>query len=302
MTNQIEVVAEPNNLCGEGPIWDPRENRLLWVDIINRHVYQLREGRAEPEIISRGLTVSGVALMEDDSLLLAGAAGIHLWRGQDDYDTIATEHEGEKLAINDIVADPAGRLYAGSLFWPDGKMEKLGKLYLVDNDGSVRVVDEGIELSNGLGFSPDDRTLYYADSTARAIYAYDVDASTGTLSNRRVLVRVGTDEGIPDGLTVDSEGYIWSAQWYGAQIVRYDPDGAVHSRVPMPVKQVSCVTFGGPDCTDLYVTTAASSWVGPHAPAGYDFDAPNIGGSLYRLRTDVPGRPERRCKIAVPAE
>ena len=211
--------------------------------------------------------------------------------------TIAAEHEGEPLAVNDITADSAGRLYAGTMFWTDDGMKKHGKLYLIDTDGSVRVVDEGIELANGLALSADGRTLYFTDSTARVIYAYDVEPATGGLSRRRVLVRIGLDEGIPDGLTIDVEGYLWSAQWYGAQIVRYDPDGKVHSRVPMPVTQVSSCGFGGPEYRDLYITTAAGSWASPYAPTGYDYDAGNFGGSLYRLRVDVPGRPESICRI-----
>ncbi|MCX7425584.1 MAG: SMP-30/gluconolactonase/LRE family protein [Planctomycetia bacterium] len=219
--NQVEVVARPNTLCGEGPIWDPRANRLLFVDNAQNLVYQIPADRTEPQLISRGLMVGGIALMEDDSLLFAGAAGVHVWRAQDDYRTIAAEHDGEPLAVNDITADPAGRLYAGTMFWNDAGMEKHGKLYLIDTDGSVHVVDEGIELSNGLALSGDGRTLYLTDSTARVIYAYDVEPSTGALSQRRVLVRIGLDEGIPDGLTIDVEGYLWSAQWYGAQVVRY---------------------------------------------------------------------------------
>ena len=129
------------------------------------------------------------------------------------------------------------------------------------------------------------------------IYAYDVEPATGELSDGGCWFASGSDEGIPDGLTIDAEGYLWSAEWYGAQIVRYDPDGKVHSRVPMPVTQVSSCGFGGPEYRDLYITTAAGSWASPYAPTGYDYDAGNFGGSLYRLRVDVPGRPESICRI-----
>jgi D-xylonolactonase len=176
-------------------------------------------------------------------------------------------------------------------------MEKHGKLYLISPDGSAEVVADGIELSNGLGFSPDNRTLYYTDSSARRIYAYDADAASGKLSNRRVFVQVPTEEGIPDGLTVDADGYVWSAQWYGAQIVRYDEDGKVERRIGLPVTQVSSCQFGGPDLTDLYVTTAGNSWEGPYAPPGYDFKAGNIGGPLYRVRLDIQGKPEHEARF-----
>src|SRR5207247_7061215 len=137
-------------------------------------------------------------------------------------------------------------------------------------------VEEGVELANGLGFSPDNRTLYFTDSAARKIYAYDVQPETGRLSNRRIFASVTADEGLPDGLTVDAEGFVWSAQWYGSQVVRYDPDGKVERRIAMPITQVSSVAFGGENLTDLYITSAGGSWASQLAPPGYNFDAPNI--------------------------
>ena len=171
-------------------------------------------------------------------------------------------------------------------------MEKLGKLYLIAPDGSAEIVDEGIALSNGLGLSGDGRTLYYSDSTRRVIYAYDVDPRNGQLSNRRSFVQVPETEGLPDGLTVDAEDHVWSAQWYGGQIVRYDPDGKVERRIEFPVKQVSSLTFGGVHWEDLYVTTAADPWPSPYLPVGFTGFAGKVGGPVYRLRVGVPGRPE----------
>jgi D-xylonolactonase len=230
--------------------------------------------------------VSGLALNADGSLVFAGATGIHL-HGR----TLVEEF------FNDILADPRGKLYAGTLHWGADGLVKPGQLLLIDPSGAVRVVDEGIEIANGLGLSPDSRTLYFADSARRVIYAYDVDPATGSLSRRRTFVQVPKDEGLPDGLTVDREGFVWCAQWYGSQVVRYDPDGRVERRIPMPVRQVSSVIFGGPDYTDLYITTAADPWPSPLAPPGYDPKAPDQGGSLYRIRVDVQGRPDYRAAL-----
>lgn len=157
------------------------------------------------------------------------------------------------------------------------------------------MVDEEIEMSNGLGLSPDDGTLYFADSAARRIFAYDVQ-SDGGLQNKRVLVQVPREEGLPDGLTVDAQGFVWSAQWYGGQVVRYDPDGRVERRLALPVTQVSSVAFGGDDLTELFITTAGALWRGPLTPPGFDFDAPP-GGNLYRLRLDIAGKPEHRTEL-----
>src|SRR5438874_572771 len=245
MNYNIEIVADDKNRCGEAPIWDTGSQRLIWADIERALVYEWSPARARKSILSRDLPVSGIALNAGETFAFAGAAGLHVWHSQGDYRTVLSEHEGEKLAFNDIIADPKGRIYAGTLFWGPNGMDKRGKLYLINNDGSARVVDEGIELSNGLGLSPDYGTLYYADSAARKIYAYDVQIETGGLSNKRVFVKVPANEGIPDGLTVDAEGFVWCAHWYGAQVVRYDPEGKAERRIAMPVRQVSSVAFGG---------------------------------------------------------
>jgi sugar lactone lactonase YvrE len=297
MPPTLETIAQDNNRCGEGPIWDAAGQRLIWTDIENSLVYQYVPATGEKTILSRDLMVAGIALNRTGELVFAGATGLHLWRGQDDYRTLTSEHQGESFFFNDIIAGPTGRVYGGTVYWgPDG-MEKPGKLYLFERDGTARIVDDAIQLANGLGFSPDHRTLYFADSAVRTIYAYEVHPATGALSNRRPFVRVPAGEGLPDGLTVDGEGFVWSAQWYGSQVVRYDPEGKVERRIAMPVTQVSSVAFGGENLTDLYITTAGDSWPSHLAPPGYNFDAANIGGSLYRLRLDIQGRLEHPADL-----
>lgn len=299
MAYTIEEVARTQDKCGEAPTWVASTGRVLWVDNESNILRELDPTSGEVGVLHRDLMVSGIAINRPGGYIFAGATGLHVWNGQGSCRTVVAEHAGELLQFNDIIADPQGRVYAGTFYWGAGGMEKFGKLYLVQPNGKTVVADEGIELSNGLGFSPDQRTLYYTDSSARRIYAYDVNAADGALSGRRIFVQVPGDEGIPDGLTVDAEGFVWSAQWYGAQIVRYDPQGCVERRIAMPAKQVSSLAFGGPDLTNLYVTTAANSWVGPYAPPGYDFHAGTIGGSLYRMRVDVRGKPEFEADFAV---
>ena len=294
MSAGLEVIADDGNLIGEGPIWDGESNRLLWTDISSSLVYQI-DAAGNKSIINRGLVVNGIGLNRDDRLVFSGAGGLFLSSGEGEHRNIASENEGEALSFNDMIVGPQGRVYAGTMYWGDNGKERDGKLYLFDSSGGVEVVAEGIELSNGLGFSPDEQTLYYSDSAARRIYAFDADAATGRLENRRVFVQVPGDEGIPDGMTVDADGFVWSAQWYGGQVVRYDPGGSVERRLPMPVKQVSAVAFGGPDLDELYITSAGGSWPSDVAPPGYDFEAPNMGGPLYRLRVDVRGKPEFRA-------
>ncbi|HZN69870.1 MAG TPA: SMP-30/gluconolactonase/LRE family protein [Tepidisphaeraceae bacterium] len=297
MSEVERVPVGGDDRCGEAPIWDTWRTRLLWADINASVVYEYRPGDRDRAVLSRDLPVSGLAINNDARLVLAGATGLHLWTARGEYRTVVSEHEGQPLVFNDIIAGPTGRVYAGTLYWDDNGMQRPGRLYLIERDGTLRVVDEGIELSNGLGFSPDNRTLYYADSARRVIYAYDVDGASGNLSRKRLFVQVEGDEGIPDGLSADIEGYVWCAQWYGGQVVRYDPEGRVERRVPLPVRQVASLACGGSDLMDLYITTAGENWPSHLAPPGYDYAAGNFGGGLYKLRLDVPGKPEHLAAL-----
>ena len=296
MSLTIDIVADTHDSCGEAPIWDAAGKRVIWTDNESSKVYQWPAAGGAATLLSDGLQVSGIAFNADGRLVFAGAGGVHLWRGPGDYQTLVTEYGGVPLSINDMIADPKGRLYAGTMFWgPDG-MVRAGALYLVERAGTIRPVEEGIGLSNGLGFSPDDRTLYYTDSTARRIYAYNL-AADGSLSGKRVFAEVSADEGVPDGLTVDADGFVWSATWYGGQIVRYDPQGKLERRIKLPYKQTSSLIFGGPDLDEIFVTTAFNSWRGPYTPPGYDFDK-NIGGPLLRVRgTGIRGRLEHVAQL-----
>jgi D-xylonolactonase len=132
---------------------------------------------------------------------------------------------------------------------------------------------------------------------ARRIYAYDYDRRTGGLRNRHVLVQVPVDEGVPDGLTVDVEGFLWSAQWYGSSVVRYDPEGKVERRISFPAKQVSSVAFGGKDLNDIFVTSAGKSWPSPVMPKSYDAVSGNFGGQLYCVNLGIQGKLNYRANI-----
>jgi D-xylonolactonase len=308
MAPSLELLVSQNDRCGECPIWDSDSQRLIWNDMNASRVFAFdwKSGDAEA-LDNKELNAAGMAFNESGGLVFAGTGGLHLWRGsplpmgegrgEGEHRTLLTHHLDEYLNFNDILADPKGRLYAGTWYWGATEYEKLGKLYLIETDGSVSIQDEGIELSNGLGLSPDEKTLYYADSTARKIYAYDVDSASGALSNRRIFVDVPLTEGIPDGLTVDSQGYVWSAQWYGSQVVRYDPDGKVERRIQVPASQVTCMAFGGPDWNELYITTASEDWQTRYAPPGYDSSKVHIGGELYRLKLDIQGKPEYKTRF-----
>src|ERR1700685_1586971 len=203
-------------------------------------------------MIKSGLEINSYRFNEPGGFVIANNSGIWLWDGDEKTNLIASEVAGAKCQMNDCISDPAGRLYSASCFYDPQRDYLRGKLMRVDIDGKVTILDDGFDLPNGFAFSLDYKTLYFTDSVARRIYAYDYEQASGNLRHRRVLVQVPSTEGIPDGLMTDSEGFLWSAQWYGSCVVRYDPDGKIERRITTPAKQTSCMGFGGPDMNELF--------------------------------------------------
>lgn len=228
-----------------------------------------------------------MTLQADGALLLFMAKGaVAIWRdGKLEYiiDEIFEERESR---FNDVIADPIGRVFCGTL----PTKERLGRLYRLDTDGSITPVLEDIAISNGMGFTPDCKQMYHTDSHLRRIYLFDYDQNSGTLTNKRLFVETPADQGVPDGMTVDAEGYVWSARWNGGVLVRFTPQGVEERRIGFPAKKVSCVTFGGEGLTDIYVTTAG----------GHNKSEEGSGaGALFRLRLGIRGVPEFFSRIGL---
>jgi ABC-type nitrate/sulfonate/bicarbonate transport system ATPase subunit len=158
-----------------------------------------------------------------------------------------------------------------------------GSLYRLDTDGRVSRMDTGFHVSNGLGWSPDNRRFYFTDSGPKRIYVYDFDLEGGAVENRRTFVQVPDGVGVPDGLAVDAEGFVWSAHWDGWCVTRYDPDGKVDRVINLPVPRPTSCAFGGPDLTTLYITSARI-----RLSAGQLAEAP-LSGSVFALQSGIRG-------------
>ncbi len=296
----VDVVADMSDLCGECPVWDPVRSSLYWTDCVGLRFQRFDWTTGCHEIVRSGIEIYGFRRNRAGGFVLTNLQGVWLWDGVGDPVAVAHEVEGSRLQVNDCTADTAGRLLTASFFYDPGAKYDLGRLIRIDPSGSLAVLDEGFHLANGLGFAPDERTLYATDTVARRIYAYDYEPRTGTVRNRRVFVQVTDREGIPDGLTVDAEGFVWSAQWYGSCIVRYDPEGREERRICIPAKQTSSLAFGGPDRNEIFVTSAAKSEVLPVMPAGYDPNSGTFGGPLFRIHTDIQGQEQSVADIRLP--
>ena len=294
----IEAIADFGNLCGECPVWDDESHTLYWTDCSGHKFFRYRGGN--PELLRDGLEITGFRLNEPGGYTIANTSGVWLWDGDSDPVLLCAEAEGHRCQMNDCAADPAGRFIGGTCFYDPNQDYPRGKLIRIDLDGTSAVLDEGFHLSNGLAFSPDQHTLYFADSVARRIYAYDYSVEKGSAGNRRTFVQVPLDQGLPDGLSVDAEGFVWAAHWYGSCVARYDPDGKLERRIEVPAKQASSLTFGGPDLTDIYITSAARSEPLPVQPPGYDAARGFFGGPLFHTNLGIPGLPAFRTQLNHP--
>jgi L-arabinonolactonase len=186
--------------------------------------------------------------------------------------------------FNDGKVDRAGRLWAGTM--DDGCSGPVGSLYRLDTTGQVAQMATGFICSNGLGWSPDNRILYFTDSMIRTIWAYEFDLTTGSLGGRSVFAQLEASDGVPDGLTVDSEGFVWSAIWDGWRVIRYAPNGRVDREIRMPVQRPSSCMFGGADMKTLFITSACVE-LGWNA-----LSRGPLAGALFALECEIPGLAE----------
>jgi D-xylonolactonase len=287
---QPELIVDYKNICGENPLWHPLENKLYWVDIPKGRIFRYEPSSGKHEMCYEDIPVGGFTIQKDGSLLLFRTKGeVVLWKNGKITKTVIKEIPEEKEnRFNDVIADPAGRVFCGTF----SEQRKPGRLYRLDVDGSITKLLDNVGCSNGLGFTMDRKKMYYTDSRpAQSIYIFDYDQESGAVSNQRVFVKIpATEEGHPDGMTVDAEGYIWSASWDGWSLFRYYPDGRMERRVRFPAKKVSSIIFGGSDLTDMYVTTA-----------GGDNKAENGtgAGALFRLNLGIKGIPEFFSQIRI---
>jgi len=285
MNMELELIADYKCVTGEGPLWHPGEQRLYWVDIPTGRMFRYEPASGEHEQFYEGEVVGGFTIQEDGALLLFMAKGaVALWRdGELNYviEEIPDERESR---FNDVIADPAGRVFCGTMPTKD----RLGRLYRLDTNGTLTKMLDGIGCSNGMGFTPDRKQMYYTDSPKLEIYLFDYDQDTSAITNQRVFVQTPEGEGVPDGMTVDAKGYVWSARWDGGCLVRYAPDGTEALHIDFPAKKVSSVTFGGEDYTDIYVTTAGG--------ANKETEG-SSAGALFRLNLSIQGVPDFPSRV-----
>jgi sugar lactone lactonase YvrE len=295
-TSNPVSLCDDGNLCGEGPLWDASCQKLFWTDCVGRKFYVFDSNTGERKVLLLDFEVNGCVLDSSGGLVFVNNFGVWFWDHKHAPQHLFSEHNGTVLQLNDCIADPRGRLIAGSAYYNPEKSYELGKLLSFESR-SIRVLDEGFHLANGLGFSCDGQGLYFADSITRTVYVYRYHSESGEVSDRHVFAKLDSTAGLPDGLTVDAEDHVWIAEWYGGRISRYTPEGRLERQLEVPAKQTSSLTFGGPNLRDIYITSAAKSEAMPVMPPGYDPVSGYFGGALFRIRQNIQGKPEHRTEL-----
>lgn len=286
MIGDVEIVLDAGAELGEGPTWDAETRRLIWVDIPGGVVHRFDPRTGRDEVLEVGGPVGAAVPTRSGRLALASNEGFSLLDPSTGRTELLAEVEADdaRTTMNDGKCDRAGRFWAGS---KDVKGRRpLGSLYRLDADRAATRVLTDVTISNGLGWSLDGRSMYYIDSPTHGVDRLDFEPADGSVADRRRLVDFPKDWGLPDGMTVDEEGFLWIAFWTGSALRRLAPDGRVTATVELPVSLVTSCAFGGDDLSELYVTSARNGLTReqlrqqPHA------------GALFRLRPGVRGLPE----------
>ncbi|MEW2806795.1 SMP-30/gluconolactonase/LRE family protein [Streptomyces massasporeus] len=275
MTTSYEVAVRAEAELGEGPTWDAVTGRLLWIDILGSrlHTYDPATGRRAVRRTEQHIGAvkpragGGLVLNLRDGIGLLDPDGGFRWLH---HDPVAGRR------ANDAAVAPDGALWTGTMRYDEAPGG--GTLSRVTGDGSVDVVLDDVAVSNGTGWSPDGRLMYYVDSPTRRVDVFD--HLDGRITGRRTLAEIEESAGFPDGLTVDAEGCVWVALWQGSAVRRYTPDGELDRVIELPVPLVTACAFGGADLSDLYITTARVGLTEPPALAGSLFVVPGAGKGL----------------------
>lgn len=251
-----KVIINHKAVLGEGSIWHPRENILYWVDIDNGILNTFDPVSLKQTNYNLGQKVGTVVPIDTGGVLVALKDGIYSFNLKTQKLNLLCSPEKDKNEnrFNDGKCDPAGRFWVGSM----GSRYNAA-LYRISSDGNYIGVLDSITISNGIVWTSDKKTMYYADTSTGYVQAFDYDNQTGNISNRRIVIRFPQGAGYPDGMTIDSEDKLWIAHWGGYCIGRWDPlTGKMLTKVEVPAPNVTSCAFGGKNLDILYITTAST--------------------------------------------
>lgn len=283
------TVLNTEAILGESPLWSVDEGVLYWLDCLQPAIYRFNPLSGDNSSIVLDQIVTSIALCSTDCLLVTteqGYAFANFKTGK--LDLIADPYAKQAVIFNDGKCDRKGRFWSGTAAkdW----QSPIGILFQLNADLSFKPMAEGFILSNGIGFSPDNKYLYFADSMAHTIYRFDFDLQRGTITNKKSFISIPSTDGLPDGLTVDADGFLWVAMWDGSCINRYNPQGEKVSSIQLPIPRPTSVAFGDHDLSTLYVTSARMGL------SDEQLQQSPASGNLFAIKTPYQGLPEPHFK------
>jgi len=286
MIEQADPVALGNYRAelGESPLWDAAHGRLLWLDILHFRLLSTDPATGATGITELGRRASAIAFEDDGGLVAAaGREIVRLGSGE----VIATLPDTSLGRFNDGKPDADGRFWVGTA---DPQGEPRGALCRLGPAGGLSPMLDGVRMSNGLGWSPDGRTMYYVDTGTRRLDAFDFDMAGGMLGQRRTMLELPPGH-LPDGLTVDADGRVWLAVWGSSLVLAIAPDGRIEREVRLPTLRPSSCTFGGPELRTLFITTAQQG------ATAEELAADPLAGALFAFEPGVEGLPPERIRF-----
>jgi sugar lactone lactonase YvrE len=284
--NQTAEVALPQKaILGEGAIWCQKRKRLIWVDILSQNLNIYDPRTSDNQVFHIGQDVGTVVPRESGGFLLAVRDGFASFDPDIENFEIVTLQKKEGIRFNDGKCDPAGRFWAGTM--ADDAQEGAAALYCLERDLSVSIKIPKVTISNGLVWSSDKKSFYYIDTPTRQIVSYDYDNASGHIENCQVAIKIDSQLGKPDGMTIDEEDMIHIALWEGGKVVRYNPrTGKLLSTIEVPAaKRVTSCAFGGEKLDELFITTASVGLTETELKEQFN------AGNLFSIQMDVKGVP-----------
>ena len=291
--NQVELLVDCNNSLGEGITYSSSNNNLYWLDIGNvSKLYSLDLSSNKKEIFELPEIVTATSIKSQNELILATTNGLKLFNTSNKkFESVVNiENQQSLTRSNDGASDALGRFWFGTMqnnFDKNGNgipiKENIGKLYKVDTNKKISVIEEDLGIPNTFVWSPDNKNFYFTDTLNGTILSYNFELESGELSNKKNFATF--DRGHPDGSTIDTDGCVWNCRWGGSCIVRFTPSGKVDQIIEMPVQNITNCVFGGKDMKTLFITTASNE------------NKNNLDGSLFSINLNYQGIEDNKSKL-----
>ena len=293
--NKVDLLYQCNNSLGEGITYSSKNNNLFWLDIgIVSKLFKLNLSSNKKEIFELPEFVTAISVKSEDELILASNNGLNLFNTSSKQFKNIINIEDHLLSTrsNDGGSDAYGRFWFGTMqnnFDKDGNdipiKNNIGKLYKIDLNNKVNIVEEGLGVPNTFVWNPDNSKFYFTDTLNGTILSYDFDLESGLLSNKKDFASF--NRGLPDGSTIDADGCIWNCRWGGSCLVRFTPKGKIDQVVEMPVQNITNCVFGGSDMKTLFITTASNKGK----------NESELDGSLFAINMNYQGLEDNKSKL-----